>query len=136
MLVLLLPVAVFLGACGFIGHGMMGDRGPRPEVTPAPTTTPGGPATVGFRGDVRPILMSRCASCHGGQAGLYVDSYETLLAGGSQGPAVVPEDPGASLLLKRITGEVRPLMPLGGPKLRSSEIATIETWISEGAPNN
>ena len=131
ILLLLLPAVVFLGACG-----MMSDRGPRPDVTPAPTTTPGGPATVSFQNDVRPILMNRCESCHGGLAGLYVDSFDTLIAGSSGGTVVEPWDPEGSLLFRRITGDVQPLMPLGGARLRPGEIDTIKTWIAEGAPNN
>jgi hypothetical protein len=124
-------------ACGMMeNYGPMGRVEPRPRVTPAPTATPGGPATVSFRQDIGPLLRRDCALCHGGQAGLYVDSYDTLLAGSSRGRVVIPGDPGNSTLLQRIRGDAQPRMPLNRPSLAGQEIAIIETWILEGAPNN
>lgn len=146
----LLPaLVVFLAACSPMGpggmmgpNGMMGGRGmmgpvlPPPPVTAAPTATPGGPATVSFRRDVSPILDANCVRCHGGQRGLYVDSYERLMAGSATGWVVVPGEPGESPLVLRLRGEVQPRMPLDRPPLSEREITTIETWVREGAPNN
>ena len=109
---------------------------PRPRVTPAPTTTPGGLATVGFREDVSPRLRKDCVLCHGGQAGLYVDSYDMLMAGNSRGKVIAPGNPEKSTLPQRINGEVQPRMPLNRPPMSEKEIAVIETWILEGAANN
>ncbi len=135
---LLVTYGIIAGACGMpMGRGMMGrETEPRPAVTPAPTATPGGPATVSFRDDVRPILTKNCVQCHGGQAGLYVDSYDTLLAGSSSNRVVAPGDPEKSILVQRLTGELQPRMPLASAPLSEEAIATIETWILEGAPNN
>ena len=134
---LLVTFGVIAGACDMpMGQGMMGSEvEPRPAVTPAPTATPGGPATVSFRGDVLPILKI-CVQCHGGQMGLYVDSYDTLLAGSSGNKVVIPGNPRKSILIQRLTGELQPRMPLGGAPISEEAIATVETWILEGAPNN
>ncbi len=135
---LLVTCVVTAGACGMpMGPGMMmSDVEPRPSVIPAPTATPGGPATVSFLNDVRPILIGNCVQCHGGQGGLYVDSYDTLVAGSSRNKVVVPGNPEESILIQRLTGELRPRMPLIGQPLSEREIAVIETWIREGTPNN
>ena len=133
---LLLPLALAMGACGIMGSGPQGRVEPRPRVTPAPTSTPGGLATVGFREDVSPLLRKDCVLCHGGQAGLYVDSYDMLMAGSSRGKVIAPGNPEKSTLLQRITGEVQPRMPLNRPPMSEKEIAVIETWILEGAANN
>lgn len=122
---------------GPMGPGGMGRfAAPPPEVAPAPTATPGGPATVRYRAEIQPIFDRRCVSCHGGAAGLWLDRYERVMAGSARGPVVVPGDPEASELYLRITGRRQPAMPLGGPSLPSEEIARIRRWIAEGAPNN
>jgi mono/diheme cytochrome c family protein len=119
-----------------MGPGMMGRSAPPLAVTPAPTATPGGTATVSYRRDIQPIFDRNCVSCHGGQAGLYLDSYDRLMAGSARGPVVVPGDPQASELVRRITGQSQPAMPLGRAPLSAAEIEAIVTWIAEGAPNN
>ncbi len=122
---------------GMMGRGMMdGPSGPPPAVTPAPTATPGGSATVSYSRDVQPIFDQNCVVCHGGSAGLWLDSYERVMAGSERGPVVVPGDPEASELYRRITGASQPSMPLGQPPLPPQEIETIRRWIAEGAPKN
>lgn len=124
------------GHDGMMGPGMMGRGAPPPVVTPAPTATPGGDATVRYRRDVQPIFDRRCVRCHGGQAGLYLDSYDHVMAGSVRGPVVVPGNPAASELVRRIQGLSQPRMPMGAPPLSPEEIQTIVTWVAEGAPNN
>jgi hypothetical protein len=131
---LLLLMAIAVSACDMLGHI---DRvEPRPEITPSPTVTPGGQATVSYREDIAPILGKSCTSCHGGQIGLYLDSYHTLLAGSSWGKVIIPGDTVSSTLLQRIKGEIQPRMPLNRPSMSTEDIALIETWIMEGAVNN
>ncbi len=78
---------------------------------------------------VGPILHSRCVSCHGGTAGLYLDTYEGLLAGGNLGPAIVPGDADASLLVQ--------LQNEGHPnRLAPRELEWIKQWINEGIPHS
>ena len=116
--------------------GMMGPSAPPPAVTPAPTATPGGTATVSYRQDIQPIFDRNCVSCHGGSAGLYLDSYDHVMAGSARGRVVTPGDPPASELVRRIRGLSQPRMPLGGAPLSAADIDAIVTWIAEGAPNN
>lgn len=75
---------------------------------------------------VGPIMAARCTPCHGGTAGLYLDSYEGLMAGGNFGPAIVPGDADASLLVQ--------LQQAGHPNsLAPRELEWIIQWIDEGA---
>jgi len=98
---------------------------------------PGGtPPPASFALDVLPILEDACTICHGGAGGLALESYEALSLGGNSGPAVVPFEPDASLLVRRIEGTVPPRMPPDAPPLTAAEIERIRTWIAEGARDN
>ena len=85
--------------------------------------------------DTYAIFEKSCLSCHGSgglAAGfLLIDNHSVLI----EKEAVVPEDPDASELYKRLLGEGGALMPLGGPPLPDAEIETIKNWILVGAPD-
>lgn len=109
---------------------------PPPTVTIAPTATPGGNLPVSFGQDVLPILTSQCGSCHGGQGGLWLTTFEQVMYGGASGPAVVPGHPEQSRLYLRLSSGAQPRMPLDAPPLTRAEIDAIRSWIAEGAPKN
>ena len=74
-----------------------------------------------FETKIRPVLAQDCYECHrtGGKrkAGLALDHRQALRDGGDSGPAIVPGDPAASLLLQAIRHEHDDLkMPKGGAK--------------------
>ncbi len=76
---------------------------------------------------VGPILQARCVACHGGTAGLYLDSYQGILAGGNLGPAIIAGNAAESLLVE--------LQRNGHPNsLAPRELEWIEQWIAAGAP--
>jgi hypothetical protein len=78
---------------------------------------------------VGPILASRCVACHGGTAGLSLDTYANAMAGGNLGPAIVPGDAEASLLVQ--------LQREGHPNsLPPEELDWIIQWINAGAPES
>ena len=57
-----------------------------------------------FESRIRPVLIDHCHSCHSATAdrirgGLRLDTREAWRKGGDSGPAVVPGDPEASLLI-------------------------------------
>ena len=95
-----------------------------------------------FEKNVRPILTERCYKCHSAaestsKGGLVLDSRAAMLAGGDQGPAVVPNNPKKSLLLVSVYQNDPELsMPprKAGPKLTDAQIKTLEQWIAMGAP--
>jgi len=93
------------------------------------------PAAVNFETEVRPLLRAYCLDCHGAQeqaeGGLDLRLRRLIVQGGDSGPAVVPGDSHASLLLQRVrAGE----MPPTQKKLAPDEIELLQAWIDAGAP--
>ena len=88
-----------------------------------------------FETRVRPVLATRCYSCHGPDkqfSALRLDSREALIRGGTRGPSVLLGEPEESLLIRAVR-HLELQMPLGG-KLEESQIAALEEWIRRGAP--
>jgi len=85
---------------------------------------------------IRPVLAGTCFKCHGGDkvAGeLRVDSRGALLAGGDSGPAIVPGDAAASLLVRAIAREQDvSAMPPDDP-LPPEVVEDFRAWIAAGA---
>src|SRR5215475_5301092 len=70
-----------------------------------------------FESRIRPVLAENCYDCHTTEryGGLRVDSRDALLKGGRSGPAIVPGDPDASLLIQAVRQTSDKLkMPKGG----------------------
>jgi mono/diheme cytochrome c family protein len=89
-----------------------------------------------FETKVRPLLFSRCFSCHGAKqqmGSLRLDGPDYLLKGGSRGPAIVPGDADKSLLVQAIHYDTALKMPPTG-KLKPDEIAILTDWVKMGAP--
>ena len=99
-----------------------------------PTALVGDDASEFFEKRVRPILVNECWGCHASgtqQGGLRLDSREAAIRGGGRGPAIVPGDPEASLLVRALRHEGLQ-MPLGG-RLAERNIADFVRWIQDGA---
>jgi WD40 repeat protein len=82
--------------------------------------------------DVRPLLQRQCQGCHQPNlksSGLDLTSYAGLTAGGKRGP-------GIGLIVKYLTGEMKPQMPLGQPAMAAADIDSIRNWITSGAKND
>jgi nitrate/TMAO reductase-like tetraheme cytochrome c subunit len=99
-----------------------------PTSTPAPLPT-GGALT--YQDTIGPLLQARCGACHGasGIQGLNLTTYQGVLLGGKSGPAIVPGDAQASLLIQKQSN----VQPHFG-QLTPEELALIMEWISAGAP--
>ncbi len=90
-----------------------------------------------FESKVRPILTGNCFECHGPKkhkGGLRLDSLAAILAGGDQGPAIVPGHPEKSLLVKAIHYEDREFKMPPTKKLAKEQIADLTRWVKMGAP--
>jgi hypothetical protein len=93
---------------------------------------------VDFSSDVKPILNSKCISCHGGvkaKAGFSVLFREEALAKTESGkPAIIPGDAGASEMIRRINHvDPEERMPYKHEPLSAKEIKILEQWINQGA---
>ncbi|MGI9326682.1 MAG: DUF1553 domain-containing protein [Pseudomonadales bacterium] len=94
-------------------------------------------AEITFNQDVRPILSNKCYTCHGPdsntrEADIRLDSREEAIASG----AIVPGEPGSSLVIERITSsDPDVVMPPteSQKKLTASEKSVLRDWIAQGA---
>ncbi len=104
---------------------------PRPSPTPAPTPVPGEGAAPGtWDGEFSALFRNRCGTCHGFTAvsGLSLATYDDALKGGNSGPAIVPGDPDASLLVLVQSQGNHP------GQLTIDELNRVIDWIKKGAP--
>ncbi len=96
-----------------------------------------------FEARIRPVLAEKCYGCHSQQAGkvkggLLLDTRAATLQGGDNGPAIVPGDAEASLLIQALRWQDAdtgmPPKNKGG-KLPDSVLADFEQWVNMGAPD-
>ena len=90
-----------------------------------------------FLDKVKPLLDSRCVSCHGPdkqKGSLRLDSRAAALKGGDTGPGIVQGKPADSLILQAVTHARVDLEMPPKEKLTASDVAVLERWIREGAP--
>ena len=87
------------------------------------------------------ILGAKCLPCHGRRhqyADLDLRTRAGLLRGGKSGPAMVPQRPDESLLVRRIVAQEMPPPQLQEQfsvrGLTSEELAKLRRWIAAGAP--
>jgi hypothetical protein len=94
------------------------------------------PQSLDFNRDIRPILSENCFYCHGQdgnkrEADLRLDDRAAAIAAG----AIVPGDPGASVLLERIhstDADVVMPPPNSNRRLSDEQKKLLDRWIKEG----
>ena len=82
------------------------------------------------------LLQTKCAACHGASSmgGLDVRQRETILKGGSRGPAIQPGKPEESLLYQAAAHQGDLKMPPGSKSpLPAEELDVLKNWIRQGA---
>ncbi|MDG1894001.1 MAG: PSD1 and planctomycete cytochrome C domain-containing protein [Fuerstiella sp.] len=91
--------------------------------------------------DVLPIVLLRCTTCHGArlkQGGVDLRTPAAMRKGGKHGPAIVPGDPNASLMMQRIESEACPprelLLKYFVKRPPAAEVEVLREWIAAGAP--
>ena len=85
-----------------------------------------------FKEHIRPVLVSRCLKCHGGErvdGDVNLATRELLMESG-----MVEEDAESSQLYAVIAHESEPHMPKGGEKLDDQTLAHFREWIANEAP--
>src|SRR5438874_6596326 len=96
---------------------------------------------VDFEKEILPIFRRNCLACHSAteaQGDLVLESPQTILKGGSEGPAVVPGKGRESRLLKLASKQKEPHMPppdndVKAKPLTPQELGLIKLWIDQGA---
>lgn len=109
-----------------------------PETDPqtAPLPTAAGPS---WSRDIAPILAASCVNCHGPdkrKGGLALHRPEDLLAGGDSGPALVPGDAQASLLIQRVMlplDDMDHMPPEGKRQPSAADLEILQAWVAAGA---
>jgi hypothetical protein len=108
-----------------------GARAKEPDLAKQPLT----------QHDVLPILLLRCITCHGPsiqEGDLDLRSRAGMLKGGASGPAMVPGNPAASLMVQRIESDACPprelLLKFFVQRPPSDEVELLREWIAAGAP--
>jgi hypothetical protein len=85
---------------------------------------------IDFKQDVEPILAANCIQCHGAKtalSGLRLDRKDNALV------VITPGSAASSSLIRRVTGQDQPRMPMGKAPLSNDQIATLRAWIDQGA---
>ncbi len=119
-----------------------GAPGPEQPTAPPPTTPdPMADGLVTYP-EVRHIFGQRCIECHSDNGkydtppeALRLDSLDAILRGGDR-IVVIPGNPAASEVIRRVRGLADPKMPFDGPPwLDEADIVLLEAWIAGGAPD-
>ncbi len=108
------------------------------EAADKPAAKPTAQQLAFFEKTIRPLLVSKCYSCHSAKARsvkgeLLLDSRNGWMTGGESGPAVVPGLPGESLLIEAVKYEGLEMPPK--EKLTPDQIASLVRWVKMGAPD-
>lgn len=94
---------------------------------------------VDYLKEIKPLLASRCVTCHGAleqKGGLRLDTVFRMKSGGDSGPAIIPGRSGESPLWQRSAGHGggRKMPPKGeGEPISPADLAKLEAWIAAGA---
>lgn len=91
--------------------------------------------------DILPIMLRHCTVCHGAhrrEGNLDLRSRASMIRGGKSGPAIVPGNSGASLLLGKIREGLMPpkerLVEASVKPLEPNELDLLTRWVEGGAP--
>ena len=89
-----------------------------------------------FENRIRPVFIEHCYECHSSEAdevggSLLLDSSDRMMVGGDSGPALVPGDSEASLLVSALKYESSEMPPNG--QLDEHVISDIQKWVDAGA---
>ena len=127
-----------------MGIQVPGSRGLGPSTAlgePIPIADIQHEGEVDFAKEILPILRKKCLACHNAtdaEGELVLESPQTILQGGSEGPVIAAGKPMESRLLKLASFQDDPAMPpedndVGAAPLTPEELGLIKQWIQQGA---
>ena len=87
---------------------------------------------------VEATFTKHCLDCHAAQdpeGKLVLESFETLMKGGENGPVIVPGKSAESLMIQLVAGlkGEDKVMPQKGERLTADQIGLLRAWIDQGA---
>ncbi|HUG70286.1 MAG TPA: c-type cytochrome domain-containing protein [Pirellulaceae bacterium] len=96
---------------------------------------------VDFEKEILPIFRRNCLACHNNtdaESDLVLESPQSILKGGSEGPSAIAGKGLESLLLKVAAKQMEPVMPpddndVGAKPLTPEELGLLKLWIDQGA---
>ena len=156
VLLLLVGVSGAAGGCGAQDGEEQAVSGPPAVAVPGeaavapeaaapvpPAISASGPKSDPAFAPVAAVLVPRCSSCHSPDGrmgpppeGFVATGYATLLEN-TERAWIVPGQPLASEVYRRIQGYSLPRMPFDGPPfLTEEQITLVGEWISAGAPDD
>ena len=98
---------------------------------------PAASAPMDFAKDIQPLLAAKCYACHGAEkqkGGLRLDLKVATLAGGDNGPVLIPGKSAESKLVHALAGlGEQGIMPPKDKPLTPAEIGKVRAWIDAGA---
>lgn len=98
-----------------------------PSATPETDTATG---SLTWDGQISPLFVDKCATCHGSMAsgGLNLSTFADASKGGANGPMFIAGDAANSLVITKFESGGHPYA-----ELASDELALIADWINAGA---
>jgi uncharacterized membrane protein len=115
---------------GFVWHPLKSEKDIDEKITDSSSL---------FTAAIRPILRSKCFSCHNekkSKGGLIMTTEEKLLAGGKNGPIWQSGDALNSHIIQNINlpeEDKKHMPPKGKPQLSQEQIELLFAWIESGA---
>ncbi len=112
----------------------LGTEGKKPDAPEKPVEN-----QLVYADIVAPILERRCVQCHkdGKAKGkLRMDTYEMLVKGGKDGPAIEPGSAAKSHIIARIDlpdDDEDHMPPEGKPDIEDHEVVVLKWWLDSGA---
>src|SRR5437016_3655183 len=103
-----------LALCCIGGVLQAQEKATAPAVQPIAVLTLPRKEPVLFDKDIEPILAGKCLFCHSGnitKGDLDMGTFESLMKGGKNGPAILPGKASESLLVKLAGKTQKPTMP-------------------------
>jgi hypothetical protein len=121
---------VTLTACGILQAA---------AASPVESSPPAHAGNEIFEKKVRPLLEEHCLECHSAskkvKGGLRLDFEAGWKTGGDSGPALVPGDTEASLLIKAVRYRDPDFQMPPRKKLAARDLEVLEEWVRLGAPD-
>ena len=115
---------------GFVWKPLRNDEGIEVKITDSSSL---------FTAAIRPILRSKCFSCHNekkSKGGLILTTDEKILEGGKNGPIWISGDALNSHIIENINlpeDEKKHMPPKGKPQLSQEQTERVFAWIQSGA---